>query len=68
MKPLNITLPPDVAAMIADGSRRTITHNLNPRISRYFAAKRPTEAIVNKTHLVRIKTIELTESTVILHI
>jgi hypothetical protein len=47
MKPLNITLPPDVFKTILSGEKRFISHKRNPRIDRYFAAKRPTEAKVN---------------------
>lgn len=47
MKPLDITLPPDVFQTILDGKKSFVSHKRNPRIDRFFAAKRPTEAKVN---------------------
>lgn len=47
MKPLNITLPPDVFKTVLDGEKKFISHKRNPRIDRYFEAKKPTEAKIN---------------------
>ena len=37
MKPLNITLPPDVFQAVLDGEKKFISHRRNPRIDRLFA-------------------------------
>ncbi|MEN6421653.1 MAG: hypothetical protein ABFD76_06855 [Smithella sp.] len=47
MNPLNITLPPDVFQEILDGKKRFVSHKRNPRIDRFFAAKKPDKAKIN---------------------
>jgi hypothetical protein len=49
MRPLTITLPPDLLAQVRSGERRTVAHRRNPRIDRYFAAKTPDRAKINGT-------------------
>ena len=73
-KPLNITLPQHSVEDIKKGSKKTILHKRNPRIDRYFAAKKPNKAIVGASvkdknkFMVAIKNIELTENDIILYI
>jgi hypothetical protein len=67
MKPLNITLPPDVFKTILSGEKRLVSHKRNPRIDRFFAAKRPTEAKVNG-RLFSISDIKIDSDSVHIHI
>jgi len=47
MRPLTITLPPDLYARVRSGERRHVAHRRNPRIDRYFTAKMPGRAEIN---------------------
>jgi hypothetical protein len=47
MRPLTITLTPDVFRAVLAGTKRTITTRRNPRKDRYFQAKTPDQAKVN---------------------
>lgn len=67
MKPLNITLPPDVFQAILDGKKSFVSHKRNPRIDRFFAAKRPTHAKINWL-LTPIKKIVIDSDSVHIHI
>jgi hypothetical protein len=67
MKPLNITLPPDVFQTILDGKKSFVSHKRNPRIDRYFSAKIPTEARVNG-RLFAISDIQIDSDSVHIHI
>jgi len=67
MQPLNITLPPDVFQKILSGQKNFISHKRNPRIDRFFAAKRPTEAKVNG-RLFSISDIKIDSDSVHIHI
>lgn len=67
MKPLNITLPPDVFQAILDGKKSFVSHKRNPRIDRFFAAKKPTEAKVNG-RLFAISQIKIDSDSIHIHI
>lgn len=47
MKPLNITLPPDVFKTILSGEKRMIATCRNARKDKYFSAKSPDAARIN---------------------
>lgn len=59
MRPLTITLPPELLAQVRSGKKRIVSTRRNPRKDRYFAAKSPTEAKINGV-LYRIARIEET--------
>jgi len=47
MRPLTITLTPDVFRAVLTGTKRTITTKRNPRKDRYFQVKTPDTAKIN---------------------
>jgi len=67
MKPLNITLPPDVFQAVLDGEKKFVSHKRNRRIDRYFSAKIPTQAKING-RLFAISKIKIDTNSVHIHI
>jgi hypothetical protein len=67
MNSLNITLPPDVFKTILAGEKRFVTHKRNPRIDRYFAAKKPDKAKING-RLFAISKIKIDSDSIHIHI
>ena len=61
MRPLTISLPPEVFAEVVAGRKRVVSTRRNPRKDRYFLGKRPAEAKINGL-LFRINGIEGTET------
>jgi hypothetical protein len=47
MRPLTITLPAEVFALVVAGEKKIISTKRNPRKDRYFAAKTPDVAKIN---------------------
>ena len=47
MRPLTVTLPPEVFALVRSGEKKIISTKRNPRKDRYFSFKTPTEAKIN---------------------
>ena len=67
MKPLNITLPPDVFKTILSGTKRIVSTKRNPRKDRYFAVKTPDTAKING-RLFAVSKIDIDSTSIHIHI
>ena len=61
MRPLTITLTPELYAQVVAGEKKIISTKRNPRKDRYFAVKTPDMAKINGTPY-PIKRVEGTET------
>jgi hypothetical protein len=67
MKPLNITLSPDLFAAVEAGRKRIVSTKRNPRKDRYFAVKSPDAAKING-RLFSISKINIDSTSIHVHI